>query len=155
MSRICTKDEWGWKSERASGGCLYQTQHEPRGDLGADGRGLSSQDLLVLFSCRPTRVDSAAHIISAIRWTKRPKATETITSVYTYWEKWPKTECIKNIHIHSRHCVLVSIYKTMQIFPVNNQAHKMILLMRLHWRYWKWIHVKQALRKLETVRIFQ
>lgn len=98
-------------------------------------------------------VDSAAHGISAIKWTKKTKGNINTNLCLYILRKWPKSSVSKiSIYIH---CVLVSIYKSMKRFAVNNEAHKMILLMRLHWRFWKWIHVMQAMGKLLTVRIFQ
>lgn len=52
---------------------------------------------------------ATAYIISAIEQMKRLQQKKaTLTSVYTYWEK--NDRCIKNIHIHSRHRVAVSIF---------------------------------------------
>lgn len=87
-------NEGGNQNEQVGAVCIKHNT-----DRGVISVLLSSQDLLVLFSCRPTCVDSAAHIISAIKWTKRPKGNrnnnqclyilrEMIKSVY---QKYPYT----------------------------------------------------------------
>jgi len=70
-------------------------------------------EFVELFSCRPLLGTATSYIISAINQTKRlqQKATETLTSVYTYWKD---LTCVSKISIYIVITVCSSecLYKT-------------------------------------------